>query len=161
MEYIGIGIGVVAILIIAAVLYIKFKQKKNEPSELAPIMAEDSIRQELVKIDSSNELIIQMEMLPAEAIEDETKLVEITDSKVLAHINNLVPGLAQAANAANNAAQAVKNGGEVLYVTCYEFKAGKSGRKIPQPDNRHDGGMEPHRRENHPGCHLPTGLQRF
>ena len=115
MEYIGIGIGAVAIIIIAAVFYTKFKQKKNEPSELVPIMAEDSIKQELVKTDSSNELIIQMEMLPAEATEDETKLVEITDSKVLAHVNNLVPGLVQAGNAANNAAQAVKNSGEVLY----------------------------------------------
>ena len=60
MEYIGIGIGAVAIIIIAAVFYTKFKQKKNEPSELVPIMAEDSIKQELVKTDSSNELIIQM-----------------------------------------------------------------------------------------------------
>ena len=55
-------------------------------------------------------------MLPAEAIEDDTKLVEITDSKVLAHVNNLVPGLAQAGNAVNNAAQAVQaTNGEVLY----------------------------------------------
>ena len=55
-------------------------------------------------------------MLPAEVIKDENALVEITDSKVLAHVNNLVPGLAQAGNAANNAAQAVQaaNGG-VLY----------------------------------------------
>ena len=43
-----------------------------------------------------DELVIQMEMLPAEAISDESKLVEITDSKVLARVNNLVPGLAQA-----------------------------------------------------------------
>lgn len=41
-------------------------------------------------------LVIQIGILPADAISDETKLVEITDSKVLAHINNLVPGLAQA-----------------------------------------------------------------
>ena len=33
------------------------------------------------------------------SVDDDTKLVEITDSKVLAHINNLVPGLAQAGNA--------------------------------------------------------------
>ena len=70
----------------------------------------------LVGEDTSNELVIQMEMLPAEAIEDETKLVEITDSKVLAHVNNLVPGLAQAGNAISNAAQAVQAAnGEVLY----------------------------------------------
>lgn len=57
-----------------------------------------------------------MEMLPVEAIEDESRLVEITDSKVLAHVNNLVPGLAQAGNAVNNAEQAVNAAnGEVLY----------------------------------------------
>ena len=46
-----------------------------------------------------------MEMLPAETIRDESKLVEITNSKVLAHVNNLVLGLVQAGNAANNAVQ--------------------------------------------------------
>ncbi len=58
-----------------------------------------------------------MEMLPAEEILAENKLVEITDSKVLAHVNNLVPGLAQVGgNVAHNAAQAAQaNGGEVLY----------------------------------------------
>ena len=32
-------------------------------------------------------LTIEMEMLPAEVIKDENALVEITDSKVLAHVN--------------------------------------------------------------------------
>ena len=73
-------------------------------------------KDELVEFNQKTELIIQMEMLPAEAIDDETKLVEITDSKVLAHVNNLVPGLAQASNAVNNAAQVVQAAnGEVLY----------------------------------------------
>ena len=69
-----------------------------------------------VSNDTPTELVIEMEMLPAEVIKDENALVEITDSKVLAHVNNLVPGLAQAGNAANNAAQAIQaaNGG-VLY----------------------------------------------
>ncbi|MBR5874114.1 MAG: hypothetical protein IKY90_05175 [Oscillospiraceae bacterium] len=56
-----------------------------------------------------------MEMLPAESITDENKLFEITDSKVLAHVNNLVPGLAQVGNVVNNAAQAAQANGEVLY----------------------------------------------
>ena len=73
-------------------------------------------KDEVADVQQANELVIQMEMLPAEAIEDDTKLVEITDSKVLAHVNNLVPGLAQAGNAVNNAAQAVQaTNGEVLY----------------------------------------------
>ncbi|MDD6711012.1 MAG: hypothetical protein PUE27_02835 [Sharpea porci] len=55
-------------------------------------------------------------MLPAEAIKDENALFEIIDSKVLTHVNNLVPGLAQAGNAANNVAQDVQtaNGDECV-----------------------------------------------
>lgn len=56
-----------------------------------------------------------MEMLPVEAITNENKMIEITDSKVLTHVNNLIPGLAQAGNATNNAIQAVQGNGEVLY----------------------------------------------
>ena len=44
-----------------------------------------------------------MELLPAKAIEEVSKLVEITDSKVLAYVKNLIPGLAQACNVVNNA----------------------------------------------------------
>ena len=61
----------------------------------------------------ASELVIQMEMLPAEAIEDESKLVAITNSKVLEHVNNLIPELAQVGNAVNNVVQAVND--EVLY----------------------------------------------
>ena len=64
----------------------------------------------------SNDLVIKIEMLPVEAIKDENSLIEITDNRVLARVNNLIPGLIQAGNTANNlilAAQATKN--EVLY----------------------------------------------
>lgn len=63
----------------------------------------------------ANELAIQVDMLPAEAVSDESGLVEITDNKVLARVNNLVPAFAQAGVAAANAVQAVKAGNEVLY----------------------------------------------
>ena len=64
----------------------------------------------------SNDLVIKIEMLPVEAIKDENSLIEITDNRVLARVNNLIPGLIQAGNTANNlilAAQATTN--EVLY----------------------------------------------
>lgn len=64
-----------------------------------------------------DELVIQMEMLPVEAISDESKLVEITDSKVLARVNNLLPGLLQAGLSGSNAFQTAKAGSEVLYRT--------------------------------------------
>jgi len=90
-------------------------KKKTEVSNQT-ITDEKTVSSGLVpKVGSSQEIVIQMEMLPAEAIPDESKLVEITDSKVLAHVNNLVPGLTQAGYAANNAVQAVQANGEVLY----------------------------------------------
>ena len=60
----------------------------------------------------SNDLVIKIEMLPVEAIKDENSLIEITDNRVLARVNNLIPGLIQAGNTANNlilATQATKN----------------------------------------------------
>lgn len=114
MEYIIIGIFVVAAIAVGVVLYLKSKQKKEVP-EVASVVASNPSRSELQKAESANELVIQMEMLPVEAIGDETRLVEITDSKVLAYVNNLIPGIAQVGNAVNNVVQAAKANGEVLY----------------------------------------------
>lgn len=113
MEYIGIGIIVVAVIAVGIILYTKLKKKNGIGIINAPSVTGNT---SLSETHHADELVIQMEMLPAEAIEDESKLVEITDSKVLAHVNNLVPGLAQAGNAVNNAVQAMKAvNGEVLY----------------------------------------------
>lgn len=115
MEYIGIGICVIAVVAIC-VLIIQ-RKKNNQEANLGVDVTTDTEEHEIaVSNDAPAELVIEMEMLPAEVIKDENALVEITDSKVLAHVNNLVPGLAQAENVANNAAQAVQaaNGG-VLY----------------------------------------------
>ncbi|WP_455620248.1 hypothetical protein [Eisenbergiella sp.] len=114
MEYVIIGVCIVAAIVAGIVLYLKNKQTKDEPENAAVVVSKPS-GGELQTSEVADELVIQMELLPAEAIPDETKLVEITDSKVLAHVNNLVPGLAQAGNAVNNAAQAAKANGEVLY----------------------------------------------
>ena len=118
--FVGIVIAVAIAVAIAAgiIIYTKFTKCENIPSGdlVSAPSTVTSGKDGLAEIHQENELIIQMEMLPAEAINDETKLVEITDSKVLAHVNNLVPGLAQAGNAVNNAAQAVQAAnGEVLY----------------------------------------------
>lgn len=58
-----------------------------------------------------------MEMLPVETIIDENRLVEIKSSKVLAHVNNLVPEFANVGNTANNAIQAVRTNSDILYRT--------------------------------------------
>ena len=60
-------------------------------------------------------LVIKMEMIPVETITDENKLVEITDNKVLARVNNLIPEIAQVSNVANNATKAIQSNGEILY----------------------------------------------
>lgn len=65
---------------------------------------------------SSDKLGIKVEKLPIDAIKDKNSLIELTDKGILTRINNLIPGLLQAGNTANNlmlAAQATKN--EVLY----------------------------------------------
>ena len=118
MEYIGIGIIVAAVIAIGIILYTKLKKKDGTPSDTTGDINASFVKDKgaLAEIHQADKLVIQMEMLPAEAIKDESRLVKITDSKVLAHVNNLVPGLAQAGNAVNNAAQAVKAAnGEVLY----------------------------------------------
>lgn len=115
MEYIGIGICAVAVIVICVVSILKSKKKDETLGELVESHQEKA-KSELLNVEEQNELIIQMEMLPVEVIEDEGKLVEITDSKILAHVNNLIPGLAQAGNAVNNVTQAVQAAkGKVLY----------------------------------------------
>lgn len=117
MENIGIGIIIIVAIAVGIILYTKSKKEVSVLSETKDETNTVLIKQKdaLAETQQSDELLIQMEMLPVEAVGDESKLVEITDSKVLAHVNNLVPGLAQAGNAVNNAAQAAKVNGEVLY----------------------------------------------
>ena len=117
MEYTIIGICIAAAIIAAVIIYLARKKNTTvEAKESSDYMLTARKNDQLVSGDKKlDELVIQMEMLPAESIPDEGKLVEITDSKVLAHVNNLVPGLAQAGVAGNNAVQAAKAGGEVLY----------------------------------------------
>lgn len=111
MEYIGIGI---CVIVVMAICMFIMQRKKNNQVSLSENTQTASVKHVVaVSDDLLTKLVI--ERLPAEAIEDESKLIEITDSKVLAHINNLVPGLAQAGNAVNNATQAIQANGEVLY----------------------------------------------
>lgn len=120
MEYVVVGICIVVVALIVALLI--YRRKMMSTPEGENKFDQDSgaiIAQQISELSHSDqkidELIIPMEMLPAEEISDESKLVEITDSKVLAHVNNLVPGLAQASVAGLNAVQAAKAGNEVLY----------------------------------------------
>ena len=99
-----VGVGVVAFLIM----------KKDDSTD--DLKIEESISNQIMPDESpAQELVIQVEKLPADAIPDKNKLVEIKDSKILASVNSLIPDLIQASNAVNNVAQAVQESGEVLY----------------------------------------------
>lgn len=116
MEYIVIGICIVAIVAIGARIFFKPKSKASAiPTVSAPSKADEELSLSSPQGETAQDLDIQFEMLPAEVISGESSLVEITDSKVLARVNNLIPNLAQAGNAVNNAVQAVQAQGEVLY----------------------------------------------
>ena len=109
MQYIEIIICVAAIIILGVIYYSKWKNQKDIPVIVTKKINEITVKKmnEEVGTDTIGELVIQLEKLPVDAINGETKLVEITDRKVLAHVNNLIPELAQAGNAVNNAMQAV------------------------------------------------------
>lgn len=116
MEYLVIGICIVAIVAIGAQMFFRPKSKATvTPTASASSKADKELSLSSQQSETAHDLVIQIEMLSAEAISGESSLVEITDSKVLARVNNLIPNLAQAGNAVNNAVQSVQAQGKVLY----------------------------------------------
>lgn len=116
MEYAIIGIIIVVVLVAGMVIFLKSKKNVSGVVNEGVRRIEEKTEVQFVSSEKElQELAIQMEILPAATIPDENKLVEITDSRVLAHVNNLIPGLAQVGNVVNNAVQAAQGNGEVLY----------------------------------------------
>ena len=120
IEYVVIAICIVAVASIVALLMYRKKSIGSPKGENTSRRGGgEIISKQTSKLSQpdqqANELAIQVDMLPAEAVSDDSGLVEITDNKVLARVNNLVPAFAQAGVAAANAVQAVKAGNEVLY----------------------------------------------
>ena len=120
MEYVAIGVCLIAIIAVGVILYQRKKKEATTESfvpstVIIPAPAREGALILPAQEDALQEISIHIEMLPAEVIPEGSKLAEITDSKVLAHVNQLVPNLAQAGNAVNNAVQAVQANGEVLY----------------------------------------------
>ena len=85
MEYIGIGICVIVVVAIC-IFIIQRKKNNQEVNASADIKTNAEKHAIAVSDDAPTELTIEMEMLPAEVIKDKNALVEITDSKVLAHV---------------------------------------------------------------------------
>lgn len=111
MEYIYGGICGCFVIVMCLLIVLQKNKSRMENQSIKKIKDVKYLPKK-----DSNELVIEIEMLPLEAIRDESSLIEITDNKVLTRVNNLIPGLIQAGNTANNlilATQATKN--EVLY----------------------------------------------
>lgn len=116
MEYAVIGIIGAAIIAVGVIFFIKMRKKPANKSQDSTQLLPQEKKSELVSSNESlNELVIQMEKLPVEKIPAQNKLVEIKDNKVLAHVNNLIPEIAQVRTSAHSAAKAVEKSGEVLY----------------------------------------------
>lgn len=116
MEYAIIGIIIVVVLVTSMVISKKSKKNASDVVNEGVRHIEEKTEVQLVPSENElQELVILMEILPAATIPDENKLVEISDSRVLTHVNNLIPGLAQVGNVVNNAVQAAQGNGEVLY----------------------------------------------
>ena len=92
-------------IVIGVVMVWKKKSEENTVGDRGQ-MAKGSLDTTEVGFSDGNELAIQMEQLPIEMIPDDTQLVEVTDSKVLARIDSLIPGLGQAGVATANVVQA-------------------------------------------------------
>lgn len=110
------GIIAAAVITVVVVIFLQSNRKASSVTLDQGNEIQDEMKTRTSSADSQlREFVIQMGTLPVEAIQNEDRLVEITDSQVLAHVNNLIPGLGQVLNAANNVAQAIQTNGEVLY----------------------------------------------
>ena len=111
MEYLWIFFIVIAIVI---GIYMLLKRKKhiriNE--DIITVKSEGSVSN---VIEEEGKIIIKLEQLPVESIKDESRLMQITDNKVLARIHDFVPELFQVGNTVRNTVQAIQTKGQVLY----------------------------------------------
>lgn len=102
MEIFIIFFVAIAVLLIGIVAFKNIR--KNLSVNQNEIQLSDNHKLTVVN-DLSDDLQIQFEILPVTQQIEETKLVEIKDSKVLARVNNLVPGIFQAGTVAGNVIQ--------------------------------------------------------
>ncbi|ALB46537.1 MULTISPECIES: hypothetical protein [Clostridium] len=112
----GFIIGIIVLVVVAGafVYWKRSQQTKKIENAIVTKQNINLINSEQVN-EEMNHLMIQLEQLSLDSIPDETKLMEITDSKVLAQVTNLIPELFKAGNAAGNAVQGAKANAEVLY----------------------------------------------
>ena len=102
MKYLKIGIIIIVILLIILLIYILYKNNKNsklkdvEVGTLTTIEGNDNLVETTKDEESDDVTIFDINIdTVSENIFDDNKLVEINDSKVISHVNSLIPGLIQ------------------------------------------------------------------
>lgn len=109
-------IGIIVVVVVVGVFVYRKRSQQSETIENDIVTKQNTNLISSEQVDEvMNQLMIQLEQLTVESIPDETKLMEITDSKILARVNNLVPELFKAGNATSNAVQAAQANAQVLY----------------------------------------------
>lgn len=100
MEYAIIGLCVLAVIIVALIV-------KKKHTDLEASTPQSTAVQ---KSDGEKHLSIPIEMLPTDFLDKNCTLTEITDSKILAHIDQVIPGLLQAGTAVDTAVRTAEAG---------------------------------------------------
>lgn len=94
--------------------YVVVQRSKNKSvNEHTPKQETNNVL--AISNDSTNELQVQFNMLSEIQEIDESRLVEITDSKLLGHVNNLLPEAYKTATTAANASDAIQRSVKPLY----------------------------------------------
>ena len=99
MKYILV---LIAIIVGIFIYYLKIKEKKSTSKKGNKKILEN-------KNFSNNKPVIKVEKLPIEKVENCKTMFEIKDTKILEHINNLIPSLIQIGTTTNNTIQANTN----------------------------------------------------
>lgn len=99
MKYILV---LIAIIVGIFIYYFKIKEKKSSSKKGNKKISEN-------KNFSNNKPVIKVEKLPIEKVENCKTMFEIKDTKILEHINNLIPSLIQIGTTTNNTIQANAN----------------------------------------------------
>lgn len=117
MEYIGIGIIISLLISVSLILYLKNRKEKIISLDNLSSLKSKELKDygDLIEGQEESKFVIEMEMIPASAIKDESKLVEIKDSTLLSQISNLIPGFVMNTIVTNNSIQGINTNNEVLY----------------------------------------------
>lgn len=115
MEYIVLMVIILTIISFGILILKKTKVNANMANnDMDNNNLQSSIDKKLpCKNKQINKLNIKIDPIPIETFHDESKLIEITDDKILERVNNLLPELFQVGRDVKNATQAFK--GDVLY----------------------------------------------